>query len=100
MDLLALPSPLPPQPQHQGSGDCEEWRGFVSGSAHSCSLPHPLQAGLRGDCIPVLALTLPLLTVLARIIPFWDAPYLFLITAGTQIELFSMSSKEVPYTLD
>lgn len=42
----------------------------------------------------------PLLTVLARIVPFWDAPYFFLITSGTQIELFSSSSREVPYTLD
>lgn len=88
-----LPSPSP-----LWSGNCSQLRGSISCSA--LLLPClPPRVG-QGDCIPVLALTLPLRVVFTRIVPLWDAPYLFLITYVTQIELFSSSSKGVPYTLD
>lgn len=74
----------------------------LNGGASFPACPLPLcRRGPRGDCIPVLVLLSFLyLQCLARLVPFWDAPYLFLITSATQIELFSSSSKEVPYTLD
>lgn len=71
----------------------------ISPSPHFPVSPSPGASGAWGTHT-CLALTLPLLTVPATGGPFWVAPYLFLITSGTQIELFSSSSKEVPYTLD
>lgn len=89
---------LPPIPSASGGVIAANWGASFPAQPTCCLLRG---AGMcHGDCIPVLALTLPLLTAITRIVPFWDAPYLFLITCVTQIELFSSSSKEVPYTLD
>lgn len=100
--LLALHTPSPPQSHHREGGNCNKLRGFISCSALLLPLsptPAPCRP-VSGYHTPVLVLTLSLLSVFAGIIPFWDAPYLFLSTSVTRIELFSSSSKEVPDTLD
>lgn len=62
----------------------------------SLALPSPLRR--RGSEYYLCWLS-PSLTASTRLVPFRDAPYLFLITCETQIELCS-SSEEVLYTLD
>lgn len=97
--LLALHKPSPPQSHHREGGNCNKLRGFISCSALLLPLsptPAPCRP-VSGYHTPVLVLTLSLLSVFAGIIPFWDAPYLFLSTSVTQIELFRSSSKEVYY---
>lgn len=96
--LLFISSPFSSRRARQVGGNCTKSRGFIS--CHATSRPLPCAGGASGDGIPVLVHALPLLTVFMRTVPFWDAPYLSLIISVTQIELFSSSSKEVPYTLD
>lgn len=98
INLLVLHIPSPPQTQHQGSCKCTEVRSFISCSALSMPRPSPVQAACQVRLHTCLVL--PLLTVFPRIVSFWDAPYLFLISSVPQIELFSSSSKEVSYTFD
>lgn len=95
--LRFISLPLP-KPNTRGAVNALKWGASFPAQPSPCPRPSPVQAVCQvwlHTC-----LVLPLLTVFPRIVSFWDAPYLFLISSVPQIELFSSSSKEVSHTFD